>query len=115
MLVSKILAHIGNRGRNGLFLGALAALLLTATPAAAVTITFGCIPSDPCSTVDSQMRAEATVAPGNQLSLQFFNDGPVASRIGHIFFDWDDSLALFSGINSDVGSAGVDFASGLMN
>jgi hypothetical protein len=89
---------------------ALCAALGVGTPAAALTLGFGCITNNlagDCTIGEAQLEVEVTAGPGaNQVSFKFTNSGPSASSITDVYFD-DGTLL---GIASIVNGAGVDFA-----
>jgi hypothetical protein len=80
--------------------------LLVGSPAAAVTIGFGCLTNNnlaDCDIDEAQFTVEAFDLGGNQVLFTFNNSGPDASKISEIYFD-DGTLL---GIASVIDGPGV--------
>jgi len=97
-------------------LGALSAL-----PAAAIPVGFGCITNTSatdCAIGEAQFSVEATDLGGNQVLFTFANSGPSASLITDVYFDDGTLLGIAGLIDADdnylgsFGDSGVDFSQG---
>ena len=85
--------------------------LLLASPAAAITIGFGCLTGNlagDCTIGEAQLSVDAIDIGGGQASFTFNNSGPADSSITEIYFD-DGALL---GIASVIDGPGVDFEQG---
>lgn len=99
--------------RRRIRIATLAALLLgaaalTAAPAGALTLGFGCITGNlagDCAIGEGQLGVEITDPGGGAVRFQVRNAGPEASAVAEIYFD-DGSLL---GLSSVHDGPGVDF------
>jgi len=92
--------------KHGLLL--IAAVLLIAAPAQAVSIGFGCLTgNDPgdCAIGEAQLSVDVIDLGGAMVRFHFKNAGPLPSVISEIYFDDGSLLALASVVDGP----GVDF------
>jgi hypothetical protein len=93
---------------RSLFATAAAALVLSAAPARAVTLGFGCITNNlagDCAIGEAQLTVEISDQGGGVVRFHFRNAGPAASVLSEVYFD-DGSLLAIAAV---VDGPGVDF------
>jgi hypothetical protein len=89
----------------------IAGALALGSPAAALTLGFGCISGNSaidCGTGEAQLQVEVTAIGLTRASFEFTNSGPGASSITDVYFD-DGTLL---GIAYITNGTGVDFSQG---